>query len=165
MKTKVAEVIESFSSIDASRITTVPYQTIDYWDRTGFISPSITKADGRGTERRYTFNDLIALRLARELRKAGASMQALRKIQNGLRDSFRDAKNPFSKSRLIVVGSDVALIRSSEAGTNDVISLLRKPGQMAFPVFVCDGPKTIRALHKKMKSTPIADAVGIARRA
>ena len=48
--------------------------------RTKFIVPSIAEAQGTGTERRHSFSDLLALRVARELREAGVSTQKLRRV-------------------------------------------------------------------------------------
>jgi len=134
---------EHFSATQAAKIADVPYQTLDYWARTGFIVPTMAAAQGRGTERRYTFEDLLALRVARELRKAGASMQALRRVVNVLRAE----RNPLAECRLLVVGSDVALMSSCD----EVMSLLQKPGQFAFPAFVCDGPKVVKAIRLQIR--------------
>jgi len=89
-------------------------RTIDYWAKTGFIAPSIADATGRGTERKYAFDDLVALRVARGLRQAGISMQALRLIVTGLR-AKKGVRNPLAESRLIAVGSDVDLVNSRDA--------------------------------------------------
>ena len=52
----------SFSTGEAVRITGVSFRNIDYWARTKFIVPSIADAKGTGTERRYSFSDLLAVR-------------------------------------------------------------------------------------------------------
>src|SRR5258707_15864687 len=97
---------ESFSAGEASRITGVPYLTLDHWARTKFIVPSIADADGIGTERKYAFNDLLTLRVARELREAGVSTQALRKVVERL----RSLRMSLAESHLMVVGSDIQLV-------------------------------------------------------
>ena len=81
----MAKATESFSTGDAVRITGVSFRNIDYWARTKFIVPSIAEAQGTGTERRYSFSDLLALRVARELREAGVSTQSLRRVVEFLR--------------------------------------------------------------------------------
>ena len=75
----MAKATDSFSTGDAVRITGVSFRNIDYWARTKFIVPSVAEAKGTGTERRYSFSDLLALRVARELREAGVSTQSLRR--------------------------------------------------------------------------------------
>ena len=81
----MAKATDSFSTGDAVRITGVSFRNIDYWARTKFIVPSIAEAQGTGTERRYSFSDLLALRVARELREAGVSTQSLRRVVEFLR--------------------------------------------------------------------------------
>ena len=79
-KEEMGKATDSFSTGDAVRITGVSFRNIDYWARTKFIVPSIAEAQGTGTERRYSFTDLLALRVARELREAGVSTQSLRRV-------------------------------------------------------------------------------------
>jgi DNA-binding transcriptional MerR regulator len=100
---------EGFSTVEAAKVAGLPPRTVDYWAKTGFIAPSIADATGRGTEREYSFDDLVALCVARGLRKAGISMQALRLIVTGLR-AKKGVRNPLAESRLIAVGSDVDLV-------------------------------------------------------
>jgi len=115
---------DSFSTGEAVRITGVSFRNIDYWARTKFIVPSIADARGTGTERKYSFSDLLALRVARELREAGVSTQSLRRIVDFLR-ARKSLTLPLSECRLIVTGSDVQVATSAEK----VMSALLRPGQ------------------------------------
>src|SRR5690348_2750887 len=100
---------EVFSTIEAAQIAGLPVRTVDYWAKTGFIVPSIADAEGRGTERKYAFDDLVALRIALDLRRKGISLQALRSIVAELRRWKPSQRNPLAESRLVKVGSDVQL--------------------------------------------------------
>src|SRR4051812_21470747 len=104
---------DSFSTGDAVRITGVSFRNIDYWARTKFIVPSIAEAQGTGTERRYSFSDLVALRVARELREAGVSTQSLRRIVDHVR-TRKGLTNPLPECRLIITGSDVKAATNRE---------------------------------------------------
>lgn len=66
-------------------------------------------------------------------------MPALRKVVHVLREMH----GSFATSKLIVVGSDVALVGSCD----EVMMLLQSPKQLAFPAFICDGPKTVRTIE------------------
>ena len=57
---------------------------MDYWAQ-GFIVPSVAEAKGTGSERRYSFADLIALRTARILRDAGLSTEALKPAMQAIK--------------------------------------------------------------------------------
>jgi DNA-binding transcriptional MerR regulator len=134
----------SFSTGDAVRITGVSFRNIDYWARTKFIVPSIADARGTGTERKYSFSDLLALRVARELREAGVSTQSLRRIVDFLR-TRKGLTQPLSECRLIVTGSDVQVATSREK----VMSALMKPGQTSL-AFVFDLARTVDEMKQEI---------------
>ncbi len=106
------------------------------------MKPSIAQAAGTGSERVYSFRDLIALKLAVELRKGGVSTRALRKVIDFLRE-INGLENPLSEARLVVTEVDVVLVRSSK----ELVSVLKKPGQ-AYLAFVLDLPRTVIALKE-----------------
>jgi DNA-binding transcriptional MerR regulator len=141
---------ESFSAGEASRITGVPYRNIDHWARTKFIVPSISEAKGTGTERKYAFDDLVALRVARELRQAGISTQALRRVVKFLQIK-RGQQNPLAESRLVVVGSDVQIVH----GCQELESLLNRPGQAVF-AFMLNLARTVEEIKKDVQTVQAA---------
>jgi DNA-binding transcriptional MerR regulator len=138
---------ESFSTGDAVRITGVSFRNIDYWARTKFIVPSIADARGTGTERKYSFSDLLALRVARELREAGLSTQSLRRIVDFLR-TRKGLTNPLAHCHLIVTGSDVQVATSPEK----VMSALLRPGQASL-AFVFDLARTVDEMKQEIDAS------------
>jgi DNA-binding transcriptional MerR regulator len=149
-KKLIAKNKDSFSGIEAAQIAGLPYRTVDYWATTGFVVPSISDAEGRGTERKYAFDDLVALRIARDLRKKGISLQALRSIVAELRRRMPLQRNPLAESRLVKVGSDVQLMNN----TQSAMSVFSSPGQGTFAfTFDLDGTKLeIRKNIKKVRA-------------
>lgn len=73
-----------FSSEEAAKLARLPVQRLKDWDKSGFLTAS-TPAKRRGVSRGYTFRDVIALRIAAELRESGVSLQMLRKVVDYLR--------------------------------------------------------------------------------
>jgi DNA-binding transcriptional MerR regulator len=142
----MAKARETFSAGEASRITGVPYRTLDHWATTKFIAPSIATADGTGSERKYNFSDLVSLRVARELREGGVSTQALRKVVTRLR-AFTKSRNPLADSHLVVVGSDVQLVENC----HQIVSLLKKPGQGVFAFMVNFG-RVVNEVKQEVKA-------------
>jgi DNA-binding transcriptional MerR regulator len=140
----MAKATESFSTGDAVRITGVSFRNIDYWARTKFIVPSIAEAQGTGTDRRYSFSDLLALRVARELREAGVSTQKLRRVVEFLR-TRKGLIQPLAECRLIVTGTDVQVATSPEK----IMSVLRTPGQTSF-AFVFDLARTVDEMKQEI---------------
>ena len=141
---------QAYSSGQASRLTGVPYRTLDYWARTRFIVPSAAEASGTGSERRYTFKDLVALRIVRELRAGGVSTRALRRVVEFLRSTM-DVVNPLSELRLVVAGNDVLLV----TGNKELISVLRHPTQSVF-AFVLDVTRTVAELKERAEQLSAA---------
>ena len=43
------------------KLSGVSYRTLDYWARTGLLRPSFDEANGTGTERVYSFQDVVIL--------------------------------------------------------------------------------------------------------
>jgi DNA-binding transcriptional MerR regulator len=81
--------MEGFTAKQVVALTGVPYKRLDSWANSGFLMPSLAEADGTGSRRLYSFQDLIALRTAKILRDAGISLQGLRKVMHFLRDTRR----------------------------------------------------------------------------
>jgi DNA-binding transcriptional MerR regulator len=143
-------VTEGYTAKQVTAVTGVSYQTLNHWARTGLVKPSIAQAAGTGTERVYSFRDLIALKLAVELRKGGVTTRALRKVIDFLR-GINGLETPLSEARLVVTEIDVVLVRSSK----ELISVLRKPGQ-AYLAFVLDLPRTVIALREAAQRLQVA---------
>jgi DNA-binding transcriptional MerR regulator len=141
---------EFFLTGATSRITGVTPRNLDYWAKTKFIVPSVAEAKGTGTERKYAFNDLVALRIARQLRQAGISTQALRGVVKRLR-SWTGANNPLAESHLVVIGSDVKLV----SNCTEVLSLLSDPGQASF-AFMVDLIRTVKEIKIDIKANRAA---------
>src|SRR5260370_37513745 len=115
---------EGYTAKQVMAVTGVSYQTLNHWARTGLVEPSIARAAGTGTERIYSFRDLIALKLAVELRKGGLTTRALRKVIEFLRIS-NGLENPLSAARLVVTGNAITVVRSSK----ELIIVLNNPAQ------------------------------------
>jgi DNA-binding transcriptional MerR regulator len=115
---------EGFPTDVAAKLGKVTPKTLENWDVAGFLSPSVP-AKRRGISRRYSFRDVVAIRVVSELRAEGFTLQSLRKIvaylctRKGL--SPNDA---LASTRLVAVGRDVFEIE------DDVpVSTLLRPGQ------------------------------------
>ena len=131
-----------YTAKQVTTVTGISYQTLNHWARTGLVEPSIARAAGRGTERVYSFRDLVTLKVAMELRSGGIATRALRKVIDFLRGS-NDLETPISSSRLVVTPDDVVLVRSNR----ELISVLKKPGQ-SYLAFVLDLPRTVVAVRE-----------------
>ena len=49
----------------------ITYRQLDYWARTGLVEPSVREAAGSGTQRLYSFRDILVLKVVKKLLDAG----------------------------------------------------------------------------------------------
>ncbi|HEX9892020.1 MAG TPA: MerR family transcriptional regulator [Actinomycetota bacterium] len=63
----------------------ISYRQLDYWDRIGLVKPSVRGAQGSGSQREYSFEDLLQLRVIKQLLDAGISLQKVRKAVEYIR--------------------------------------------------------------------------------
>jgi DNA-binding transcriptional MerR regulator len=102
----------------ATKIVDITYRQLDYWTRTGLVSPSIKSAEGSGTQRIYSFNDLLQLKVIKELIDAGASLQKVRQSIDYVRDNI---EGDWSKVTIATDGNRVYACTSDA----EVLDLLR----------------------------------------
>ncbi len=120
-------VTRSFSTAEVARLTGLTARQLDHWDRQGFLRPSLEKASGYGSSRRYSFADVVRLRVAARLRANGVGLARIRRCAQAL--ARLDPTADLGGARLLVVGSTVLWARSDR----EVVDLL-KDGQL---VLVC----------------------------
>ncbi len=63
----------------------ITYRQLDYWARTGLVEPSIRGASGSGTQRLYSFRDVLVLKIVKRLLDTGVSLQQIRTAVQHLR--------------------------------------------------------------------------------
>jgi DNA-binding transcriptional MerR regulator len=120
----------SFSTAEVARLTGLTSRQLDWWDRRGFLSPSIAGAAGYGSKRRYSFTDVVRLRLAARLRAAGFGLPQVRRVVETLKrlDASQDG---LASARLLVADRRVVWARTD----SELVDLLHG-GQLmlVFPV-------------------------------
>jgi DNA-binding transcriptional MerR regulator len=99
------------------KIVGITYRQLDYWARTGLVRPSVMDANGSGTQRLYSFRDLLELKVIKQMLDAGISLQSARKAVESLRGFNKD----LASARIVIQGSSVVLAESDE----QVLDLLR----------------------------------------
>jgi DNA-binding transcriptional MerR regulator len=117
---------DGFRGPQVCAIVGITYRQLDYWARTDLLRPSITEARGSGTQRRYSYLDLLQLKVIKQLLDAGLDLRRARKAIECLRSSGEDIA-----SANLVIERDRALLRSGE----EIMDILRG-GQMIFNITV-----------------------------
>ena len=64
----------------------ITYRQLDYWARTGLVEPSVRAAHGSGSQRLYSFRDILVLKVVKRLLDTGISLQQIRAAVRHLRD-------------------------------------------------------------------------------
>ena len=77
---------QGFRGPVAQRVAGITYRQLDYWARTGLVVPEIRAAGGSGTQRLYSFRDVLLLRVVKRLLGIGISLQQIRLAINHLRE-------------------------------------------------------------------------------
>ena len=118
--------MKAFNTKTAGRVTGASQKQLIYWDKTGLVKPSVAGALGRGSRRLYSFLDLIQIRVAKELREQGLSLQKLRKALHVLKEHPEEVRHPLAELRLITDGKALFRLTSDPEALEDVL----KRGQL-----------------------------------
>lgn len=140
-----------FTSREAARISGVPFFTLDYWDRSAFLKPSIARSTGRGRGhgRLYSYGDVLRLRIARELRNQHVSLQTLRFVVRRLADRARD----LATAHYVVVGKTIRLAASFD----ELVRVLRSERRpFAFVLDLGDIQDAIAGRATRLRSASAA---------
>lgn len=99
-------------------IVGISYRQLDYWARTGLLRPSVADARGSGTQRLYSYRDLVELKVVKQLLDGGVSLQRARKAVECLRESLGV---DLAAASLVLAGTRSVLAHSD----GEVVDLLR----------------------------------------
>src|SRR3954471_9567410 len=137
---------------EVTRVVGISYRQLDYWARTGLVTPSIREAGGSGTQRLYSFQDMLVLRIIKKLLDAGVGLQ---QIRNAV-DYLKEMRQLLHSVTLMSDGNRIYTPASPDA----VIDLLSK-GQGVFAIAVDKVATDLEgSLAKTKRSRPAARAGG-----
>jgi DNA-binding transcriptional MerR regulator len=139
-----------YRGVTACHAVAISYRQLDYWARTGLVVPSIRDASGSGTQRLYSFRDMVVLKVVKRLLDAGVSLQNIRKAIEVLRSRGAD---DLAEITLISDGTTVYECRSPE----EVVDLLQG-GQGVFGIAISGAFKEIQGSLAALPAEPIAEA-------
>ena len=75
-----------FRGPTACAVAGITYRQLDYWARTGLVEPTVRSASGSGTQRLYSFRDILVLKIVKRLLDTGVSLQQIRQAVQHLRE-------------------------------------------------------------------------------
>lgn len=115
------------------KIVGITYRQLDYWARTDLIRPSIADARGSGSQRRYSYRDLVELKVIKGLLDAGVSLQSARRAIQYLRDNLGEE---IATASLVINGAGSVLVRTD----GELVDLVRR-GQGVLSIVDLGGVK------------------------
>lgn len=112
----------------ACAVAGITYRQLDYWARTGLVEPSIRPASGSGTQRLYSFHDILVLRIVKRLIDTGVSLPNIRAAVQHLSDRGGE---DLARITLMSDGASIYECRNAD----EVVDLVRG-GQGVFGIAV-----------------------------
>ena len=130
----------------------ITYRQLDYWARTKLVEPSIRAAAGSGTQRLYSFKDILVLKVVKRLLDTGVSLQNIRTAVEHLR--ARGVQN-LAQVTLLSDGTTVYECTSPE----EVVDLLQG-GQGVFAIAVSGALRELTGSLAELPGERAAPAPG-----
>jgi DNA-binding transcriptional MerR regulator len=124
-------VTAGFSGPMVCRLAGVTYRQLDYWARTGLVTPSITPATGSGSKREYSYGDVLEVKVIKSLLDSGLSLARARQAVSCLRTSLGA---DLASASLVLTDAGSVLAHSD----GDLVDLLRG-GQGVFNIIPLAG--------------------------
>jgi DNA-binding transcriptional MerR regulator len=122
---------EGFSGREAADIVGITYRQLDYWARTDLIRPSLADANGSGSRRRYSYQNLVELKMIKTLLDAGQKLERVREAFHYIRELGED----ISAAQLVIAGNAVLLVKDE-----DLVDVVNKhKGQGVLNFLAMDG--------------------------
>lgn len=124
---------QGFSGRRTAEIVGITYRQLDYWARTDLIRPSLADAAGSGSRRRYSYQDLLELKVVKNLLDAGIRLEQVRQVFTYLREQLGE---DIASVNLVISGQRSVLARTGD----EIIDLIRN-GQGVLNVLPLAGVK------------------------
>ncbi len=112
------------------KLVGITYRQLDYWARTNLLTPSIQTAHGSGTQRLYSFTDIVQLKVVKSLLDAGMSLKKIRQAMEILGEQLA-SETPLTDVTLLSDGTTIYAAHSAD----QVVDIFQR-GQGVFGIAV-----------------------------
>jgi DNA-binding transcriptional MerR regulator len=124
---------DGFSGAETAQIVGITYRQLDYWARTDLVRPSLEDAKGSGSRRRYSYHDLLELKVIKNLLDAGIRLESVRDVFIYLREHLGE---DVTRANLVIQGNTSVVIQND----GDLIDLVKR-GQGVLNILPLAGVK------------------------
>jgi DNA-binding transcriptional MerR regulator len=104
----------------------ITYRQLDYWARTHLVEPTVRAASGSGSQRLYSFRDILVLKVVKRLLDTGISLQQIRAAVDHLR-----SRGAIDLAEVTLMSDGVSVYECTSA--DEVVDLLQG-GQGVFGI-------------------------------
>jgi len=122
---------EGYRGPQVCSIVGITYRQLDYWARTDLIRPSLADAKGSGSQRRYSYGDLVELKVIKSLLDAGVKLNQARTAVEYLREHLGE---DLATANLVINGTGSILAKNGD----ELVDILRN-GQTVFNIVALAG--------------------------
>ena len=144
---------QGYRAPQVCKIVGITYRQLDYWARTALLTPSLRQAHGSGSQRLYSFRDIVQLRVVKRLLDAGMSLKRIRQAVEILRDQLH-SERPLTDVTLLSDGSTIYAAHSAD----EVVDVFRR-GQGVFGIAVGPVQEELEGeLHRLFPERPAIGA-------
>ena len=144
-------VAEGFRGPQVCKVVGITYRQLDYWARTNLLRPSLADAKGSGTQRVYSYGDLLELKVIKSLLDANVSLQSARTAVEYLRENLGE---DIASANLVLCGDTPLLVRDD----GEIIDLVRKGQGVLNIVPLFPVVEQLRVAILEMRPAPEATA-------
>ena len=146
---------EGYRAPQVCNLVDITYRQLDYWARTELITPSIQAAQGSGSQRRYSFADIIQLKVVKRLLDAGMSLKKIRQAIEILAIQL-ETETPLADVTLLSDGNTIYAAHNP----SEVVDVFRR-GQGVFGIAVGPVQDELKGqIHELFPETQEEEAVG-----
>ena len=151
----VPDELVGYRGPSACQIAGITYRQLDYWARTSLVVPSIRSAAGSGSQRLYSFKDILVLKIVKRLLDTGISLHNIRVAVDHLRQrGVRDLANItlFSDGTTVYECTSAEEVVDLLQGGQGVFGIAVSGAIADFPGERADGGESIAAPEDELAS-------------
>lgn len=103
---------------EVATVTGVSYRRLDHWTSRGLVAASIREADGPGSQRRYSAEDVVRVKVVGALRDSGLPLKRITRVLGAL-DALGE---PLRDQTVVTDGDEVRVCGSTDQLMHLVLS-------------------------------------------
>ena len=122
-----------YTTAQMAHLTGFTVRQLDYWARRGFVTPSLRQANGSGSRKLYSVDDLTPLLFIRKLKEQCWSTRKVLKAVRTMRGVLDD-QDPLKTALLVDGKGTILALYKTHEGERIVLDTLSQGGQQVLEI-------------------------------